>query len=247
MYHHDAIKPVGTIGVSKDGRWHFACRTKCGYKSSTFENFQMHAQTFHTSRKPTSSGWQHNTEPIPKVKLSRVYGEQKPYGGSRATYAAQQYCNQSYNKKRNGKGKEVFTCGLCPLKFIDMVGLIEHRQETHVANRTGTNCPACNKFYATKLALWNHVKKFHSEAYRFECTMCPMAFEAQKELIHHQQMKHIAGKITGCLYCDAKFVTAYERNNHVKAVHSATKRKSSGWHQMDTDSDISSGFVGIPW
>lgn len=59
--------------------------------------------------------------------------------------------------------------------------------------------------------------------------MCPTRFGTGDQLHEHMEKNHTKGTITPCEQCDEKFVTAYERNNHMKGAH-ATPMTYSSWH-----------------
>lgn len=48
---------------------------------------------------------------------------------------------------------------------------------------------------------------------------------------------HTKGIITPCEQCDEKFVTAYERNNHMKEAHGTPMAYIKGEMQMERSSD----------
>lgn len=209
--------------VDEDGRCYLACRDNCGFECVNLEKFRLHAELFHGKRGRRPA----HAQPPSPARHAKHHGDTKPYYG-------------------RSRAKTMFACQSCPVKFDDLVDLIEHKEKAHAASRSANSCPVCAKSYARKPTLWNHVKNIHGDRFRFKCPMCPMAFEKEKALVRHQQTKHVAGKITTCLHCPAKFVTAYERNVHVKAVHPAPSKRQA-WNNMDVESESSSNFTGIPW
>lgn len=228
------IKAYGTIGYN-EGRWFCVCR-KCNYSVNTLESFQAHMETAHAKRK-RAGPYQH-MESMPK--LHRIHSEYPYYPRKikKPEYNPHNmFCKEekpSFRSKYN-----VYGCDQCSSKFSDIIELNVHNRQCHRKVRSGEVCPFCNKSYATQSGFWNHIKAMHAQELPFLCNMCPKRFKNKKELITHKNFKHVTGKIIECDQCEAKFVTAYERNNHNKEMHGPKAKPKYTEFTMSSDSDSS--------
>lgn len=262
-YHRSTnFKCPGNIACI-DGRYICVCR-KCGHNTTTMEAFKFHMEVDHgkySRQHPMAMDYNHprsmesarkpqrmyRVESIePKMKIRRVDIDRNPYdtNGYRKFKRTMMMNNDGHQPHAGPKGKKNLACAACPVKFRDMIELNEHTIKCHPKNRNGNNCVVCNKFYASRKGLLNHIGRFHADEFPFECTMCPVRFETNKELLFHKQSKHVTGKIIDCDRCDGKFVTAYERAKHNKEVHSNCIKSNIAKH-MEYTTDTESTYSGF--
>ncbi|KAG4072366.1 hypothetical protein HA402_004298 [Bradysia odoriphaga] len=79
-------------------------------------------------------------------------------------------------------------------------------------------CDYCSSTYLTASGLRMHMHRYHKLNIPFLCDACPKAFNMPSELTMHRHTHGIERNIL-CDFCDKRFLTKYERSNHMKYDH----------------------------
>ena len=103
-------------------------------------------------------------------------------------------------------------CNLCPtLSFKSLEDLTQHKKAYH---RMPFSCNYCNNSFAKYADLKQHIS---TTGHGFKCNSCPGHFETLALLFHHKKQHH--STTYSCGYCDNRFSSLDDLNNHVKSLH----------------------------
>ncbi|KAG5667302.1 hypothetical protein PVAND_015288 [Polypedilum vanderplanki] len=81
-------------------------------------------------------------------------------------------------------------------------------------------CPYCAKHYAPG-ALENHIKKSHTEDYKYFCDHCPLKFKTRKDICGHMEihMSPESRRRFQCEYCERNYSKKTSLLHHIQMWH----------------------------
>uniref|UniRef100_A0A2C9GWT1 C2H2-type domain-containing protein n=1 Tax=Anopheles funestus TaxID=62324 RepID=A0A2C9GWT1_ANOFN len=110
-------------------------------------------------------------------------------------------------------------CYNCGTMLWARVKYIDHcTRQLGMAHRK-YKCPQCDRTYATKPLLHNHIEN-HDKSH--ECALCPMKYQCARKLAQHMLRRHMKLRNFKCQQCDYATFTQYELTKHL-AKHDETK------------------------
>ena len=124
-----------------------------------------------------------------------------------------------------------FICDHCVKKFHSKQAKEYHDKVYHTSNQEKEKCLVCEKTFAAKVSLLNHMKYVHSEERCHQCPLCESKFKQKKDRTVH--ILNVHGVDTSkamlgneeefeehkCSVCDARFKYKKDLNSHVKLKH----------------------------
>ena len=110
------------------------------------------------------------------------------------------------------------TCHSCHKKFSEVSIVKRHVLTEHeLTNRN--HCVQCNKSFACKLSLEDHVLKKHNVAgLEFNCELCNKSFDDPLNYSNHKR-SHRPVLAVKCEYCEISFNKKCNLNRHLSEVH----------------------------
>jgi hypothetical protein len=81
-------------------------------------------------------------------------------------------------------------------------------------------CPICAKHYSTS-AIDDHMRRMHSDEFRFFCDHCPNKFKTKRDVINHllTHKKAEHRKRYQCEYCENIYMKNSTLQHHIKMRH----------------------------
>lgn len=113
-------------------------------------------------------------------------------------------------------------CSWCPQTFGKISDLNRHLLTCEGWLKQFVDCEHCpNKKFKWNEAKGIHMKKIHSNPNRpFNCKSCTRSFSTYFQLFQHRMHMHSEKSVIECHFCkDKKFLSWYERNQHVLKKH----------------------------
>ena len=162
---------------------------KCGICSFTTNNtadLELHLRQDHITKvKEDHQDLVMNVEEEPQGTLgSATVGvkEEKDTLASSTAHANQE--NQDTLTSPTVPAKE-FSCQLCGFQTHRNTNLISHLKRVHAAagSREEFKCPHCDSLLSSKFSLKSHIKTVHDNVRDFKCSLCPMAFSSNWNLM----------------------------------------------------------------
>lgn len=109
--------------------------------------------------------------------------------------------------------RDRFSCALCERKVLTIRGLSRHMQ-IHYVKYT---CETCGKSYASSASLHTHSLTAHGGDQKL-CRKCRTYFSSSQEKKQHLiESPHCWPHL--CAICGERFMTDFQRNNHITEVH----------------------------
>ena len=109
-------------------------------------------------------------------------------------------------------------CSSCAKTFFTSSDLWSH-ERIHSGHKY--TCNICGKKLASSGSLHNH-KKCHDEQKQFECHVCNKQFALKQKLVNHVMTKHEQQKPFECHQCGQGFVHKQSYQAHQRRVHDGT-------------------------
>ena len=82
-------------------------------------------------------------------------------------------------------------------------------------------CDQCEKCYASKGALTDHIKAEH-EGIVITCQLCPEKFKTRNELWQHKNLQHSTDERFNCKYCGKRYGSTSELRRHMRTHQDPT-------------------------
>lgn len=151
----------------------------------------------------------------------------------------EEYPEANYSTEIHIKSEEHFTCRLCPNKtFSSRYRYRMHLKEEHpqrnenrfwvMTNDPGPRetvsskemCVICCKLITTT-SIENHIKRMHSDDYKFFCDHCPQKFKVKRDIQYHvkKHMQHEYRERYQCQYCENSYLTMWALRHHFTMQH----------------------------
>ena len=113
---------------------------------------------------------------------------------------------------------EELKCQTCEKKFASKKNLRQHVRHVHEKKKMH-ECDICNKKFALKTNLRQHVQHVHENQTLHECGICEKKFASKKNLHRHVRRIHEKQTIHECGICEKKFTLKENLRRHVRHVH----------------------------
>nr|XP_018917810.1 PREDICTED: zinc finger protein 184-like isoform X2 [Bemisia tabaci] len=107
---------------------------------------------------------------------------------------------------------KLFICSECTRRYTT-AELLERHVCRPVEKRFG--CAHCNRHYRNREYLVNHLK-MHTNERPFSCSLCGSTFKVRTGLTTHIR---VSCKLLVCCYCQKRFRTENERDQHLRKAH----------------------------
>ena len=124
--------------------------------------------------------------------------------------------HSNLEKCRHLRDHYTSTCIFCGSEFTDRHQLRHHVITMHSGRQFV--CPQCQRSYAYKNGLNEHVKKMHNKVYRYQCETCDRGFTVRSRYYDHV-VAHTGVKRYTCSICKMKFTNKYTLKAHVLRLH----------------------------
>lgn len=227
----------GKILQNKFGQYFFVCQT-CFCEFLSLEAFIQHRRITHGAKKqhqakehggrkllnPQQTSGQQSTGKFVKEK-NRSIGITKFHKAapSHTSVTQSTSINPSAGTSHTSSSIEnggtimtgIYKCENCLDKFTTLLDFAIHEEK---CRKNRFNCDYCSKTFVTASGLRLHIHNHHKSSLPFSCTVCPKGFNKRYELTLHRR-KHENNMQVGCPFCEKIFLSAYEKENHVKRRH----------------------------
>ena len=106
-----------------------------------------------------------------------------------------------------------------------------HKNENQRAKITSETesfvCPTCNKGFANKEYLKNHMKIHEKKAKAYKCDICSQSFSTKNGLKFHIESAHTSQEKRDycCPVCNANFISGTALKRHLTQAHNYTHNK----------------------
>lgn len=117
-----------------------------------------------------------------------------------------------------------FKCTKCPERFTDYFRRYQHLVKIHGQAELEYKCNLCDKVYARRFMLSQHMKRDHLEERSVQCEICFSKFFARKELKMHM-VKHNGAKTFECTVCKKAYSRKKTLTEHMR-IHNNDRRFS---------------------
>ena len=122
-------------------------------------------------------------------------------------------------QEHNSQAK--FRCPLCKLEFVESKKLFLHIKQRH--GDRPFKCSQCDRAYAYKRTLDQHINNYHKNPGSFICGICGMKFN-RKDYLDKHVYRHSDSKDFPCSYCDKSFKTKSLLSSHIHGYHQNDKQ-----------------------
>lgn len=130
-----------------------------------------------------------------------------------------QFLNHIKNKHQPKELRERFQCRFCDFTSFNRGYLRGVHEKTH----SGKNfhCECCDKSFATKHILAQHISNVHDKLLKFKCQFCPKGYDNKVKLREHVLTQHTKKDVRDkiCDICSRAFITEHQLTCHKKEVH----------------------------
>ena len=109
-----------------------------------------------------------------------------------------------------------FECNLCNKKFAEKGYLINHIRETH--ENEHNYCELCSKSFATPSNLKHHMKSLHQKS-MIQCNLCEIWLKGFSTKQHMLRKHNNIEKDFECNFCNKRFIEKGYLRNHVREMH----------------------------
>ena len=110
-----------------------------------------------------------------------------------------------------------YQCATCGSKFKTRTYLKYHEAFHLPESERPFPCTQCDKRFALKKQMCDHVASVHSTEMKFQCDKCSFRTKVKDQLKRHITRKHMEKggvKPFKCSYCEHRFVTKKEKDEH---------------------------------
>jgi len=156
-------------------------------------------------------------------KHMKIHMEEDPYC---------ELCNKKFKTKKKLYAHKTYVhsteasyqCATCGSKFKTKTYLKYHEYFHLPESERPFPCDQCDKRFALKKQLMDHQMSVHSTEEKFQCDKCPYKTKIKECLKRHINRKHFESglKPIKCSYCDNRFITKKEKNEHER-THTGEK------------------------
>ena len=178
--------------VHQDKR-EFECKS-CGKKYKIIKQLHSHIRIVHEKKLPYKCEFCNNFFSAPSILKNHV---------------------EIVHEKRKD-----YQCETCGEKFGTAYRLkIHHYAKHHKGVKERYPCSSCDKTFASKASVREHVKLVHKCIKNFSCDICGKTFGQSCKLKIHQATVHEGRRDHKCSLCDKKFAEKGTLTKHVNTVH----------------------------
>lgn len=105
-----------------------------------------------------------------------------------------------------------FACKLCNYSTMEKFNLTTHNKNKH--NEKVFQCDLCDRRYAIKRTIVDHMESFHLRKRVYFCQYCGKTYASQAALYTHTKF-HTTGKIVQCDLCEHRTCTKDKMKKHM--------------------------------
>lgn len=118
--------------------------------------------------------------------------------------------------------KKRYPCTKCDKTYATKLSLTEHIEINHQPNRPKAPCELCGKMLPIGAGLRRHRLK-HNKNY--DCTYegCSKVFREKRFLVDHLQCQHLPPQKFTCTTCSSSFSSEFRLKVHIKVAHTGPR------------------------
>ena len=135
------------------------------------------------------------------------------------SYCHKRFSNRSNLKAHVSNkhlGEKKFGCNVCDKRFGTKKDIEIHTRQHHGASKL--SCEKCGPSFGYKSALTRHIESCGKQTKCFKCPACEKMFISKNALYMHKRAKH-RNEINICEICVKSFNKKFCHTWHVKEVH----------------------------